>query len=105
MVCALLNARTAQPWLWWLPVYLRQAGRQAVPAIVGGLVLTVAGQATLHGLDVHVLTGLLGALAGAILGGLFAASVWRTRGEPAAPGAAWGAVVLWPYLFLRSRCW
>jgi endonuclease/exonuclease/phosphatase family metal-dependent hydrolase len=90
-------------WLWWLPNYLRAGSTSATRAILAGLVATVAGQSALHGLDVHILTGLQGALAGVVLGAAFGAALWwvaSTR-PVITPGGAWGAAILGPYLFLQ----
>lgn len=97
-------------WLWWYPAFLQELNRRAmsvlaVPAVLLGLIGLVAEQAMLHGLTLPFLRG-FGAAAGALLlGGLFAAAVWRASqeelpaGEPPAP--IWGALAVGPYLFLQ----
>ncbi|HEY3061018.1 MAG TPA: endonuclease/exonuclease/phosphatase family protein [Chloroflexota bacterium] len=91
-------------WLWWLPAFLRTASPgAAVLSVLGGLTLTVAGQVALHGLDVHVLTGISGALTGVILAAAFALASWRARQTPDGPAtaSALGAAALGPYLFVQ----
>ena len=103
-------------WLWWLPAYLatlasRGLSMAAVPALLGGLVALVAGQTALHGLDVQVLVGPGGLLAGLVLSVAFGAALrsmhrlaWTSEETPSATQGAWGAALVGPYLFVSRVC-
>jgi endonuclease/exonuclease/phosphatase family metal-dependent hydrolase len=102
---------TAVVWLAWMPAFLSELSRRALTsvaaaAVIAGLTAQVAGQTALNGLDVHVLTGLRGAIAGAVLAAAFAASLLWARRSPVAVSDShaepvWGAAVLWPYLLVQ----
>ena len=96
--------------IWWLGVYVRELnarrGLGLLPtAVLGGLVLLVAGQTALHGLDVPLLAGGAGAVAGIAQAALLLAMVaWMRRGSAAdlaAPGSPWGLVAIGPFLIVE----
>lgn len=101
-------------WLWWLPAFwkelaLRRALQLAVPSVLMGLALQIAGQAAMHGLDLNMLRGVWSILGSAVLAGAFAGAI-RWAGKSGAPpqpvaggeaGAAWGALALGPFLFIQ----
>lgn len=102
----------AVAWLWWLPAFWQEAAQRGAagwlaPAALVGLAGQVAGQAALHGLDLHVLAGPWSVLGGAALAGTFLAALSRAGREPAPnlsvskPGPGWGPLAFFPFLFLQ----
>ncbi|MFZ5643729.1 MAG: endonuclease/exonuclease/phosphatase family protein [Bacillota bacterium] len=109
-----LSFATGVVWLWWLPAFIKELANRdalglAVPAVLIGLAWQAAGQAALHGLDLHMISGtwsVLGAvaLAGAFVGASWLASMSQALSPPAEgleAGASWGALALGPFLFLQ----
>jgi endonuclease/exonuclease/phosphatase family metal-dependent hydrolase len=105
---AALAFASAIVWLWWLPAYVDEAGRQGATsqvaiAVVLGIAAQVAGQLAQHGLDVPYLVGPEGWLAGTLLAAAFVVftnSSSRSTNGPAA-GTSWGAIAIGPFLFLQ----
>lgn len=106
-----LSFATVIAWLWWLPAFLQEAARSGAaraiaPAVLLGLVVEVAGQTLLHGVDLTLLTGVWSVLGALVMAAAFLLLLRRAPGAgPAgarAEGAAGrGALILGPYLFLQ----
>lgn len=110
-----LSFATGVVWLWWLPAFFRelaqkQANRLAVPIVLAGLALQVAGQAAMHGLDLNMARGMWAVLLSMAQACAFAWALWRAGGNEAPParasdgseaGISWGVLALGPYLFLQ----
>ncbi len=97
-------------WLAWLPAFvtlLARARRLDVVAagIVLGTALQVAGQTALHGLDLFVLVDTAALVAALALAAAFVGALWRVdasaASESGAPGGAWGALAVGPFLFVE----
>ncbi len=107
----LLSWASGVAWLWWLPAFLvdlssRGRLRLLVPSTVLGLGLLAAGQAALRGLDVPLLAGTAGMVAGGVQVALFlAASFWLDRAPATSvaegAGDGWGIVAWGPFLFVE----
>ena len=105
---AALAFASAIVWLWWLPAYVNEAARHGAsrlvaPAAVLGIAAQVAGQLTLHGLDVPYLVGAGGWVAATVLAGLFVLVTRMAAQEADCPptGTSWGAIAIGPFLFLQ----
>lgn len=89
-------------WMWWLPAFVESSGAELgelATGVVLGVLLQVAGQMALHGLDLELLRGASSVVAAAALAVLLVV-VLRMR-RPAWGGGAWGAFALGPFLFLE----
>lgn len=110
-----LSFATVIAWLWWLPSFLQEVARRGLargvtPAVLLGLVVQVAGQTALHGIEITLLTGLWSILGAILIAGTFLLALHRFMGAPAQAaslargveaGVARGALLLGPYLFVQ----
>ncbi len=91
-------------WLWWLPVFIREASGRLVDIATGvvlGVALQVAGQVALHGLDLHLVDGPASVLTAAVLAAGFAVALASHGATSQASRGGWGAFALGPYLFIE----